>query len=442
MLLDSGTTALQVARHIEPAASLVVVTNDVGIMNELVTRENVQLVFLGGTLRRKNLSFYGTQTERALQDLHVDKLFLAADGFDIEKGLTTHFEPEAISEPHDVPGGLRNHRRRRLLQIRPDLPAQDSRAPAHLETGDRHGAPGRSPRGADADRRRGHHRVKAIREIIAEHKAGRAVGHLFRLLRASAGDRGGAAHARRESGSGVDRGHLQSGQSGRRLHGHAPRGFQPLRARASRRGSACRREQVLLGGDHLGPNCWQDLPAEAAMAKSEQLIADYVARGLSQDSSGLLHVLCGRSDAAHRRGRGGASGAACAPLPSRPGSAPAAKPPVYVVGTEVPVPGGAQEALTELALTDPAGRHRNHRRPFGGVPVRGTAYVWPRVIGLVVQPGVEFDHHKVIDFHAPRAADLAARGRGAALHGLRSAFHRLPDARPICARWCRSTLRS
>jgi DeoR family transcriptional regulator, aga operon transcriptional repressor len=72
------------------------VTNDVGIMNELVTREKVQLVFLGGTLRRKNLSFYGTQTERALQDLHVDKLFLAADGFDIEKGLTTHFEPEAL----------------------------------------------------------------------------------------------------------------------------------------------------------------------------------------------------------------------------------------------------------------------------------------------------------------------------------------------------------
>jgi DeoR family transcriptional regulator of aga operon len=96
VLLDSGTTALQVARHIEPGTSLVVVTNDVGIMNELVTRENVQLVFLGGTLRRKNLSFYGTQTERALQDLHVDKLILAADGFDIDKGLTTHFEPEAL----------------------------------------------------------------------------------------------------------------------------------------------------------------------------------------------------------------------------------------------------------------------------------------------------------------------------------------------------------
>ena len=95
VLLDSGTTTLQVARHINPKDSLVVVTNDIGIMNELVGRESVQLVFLGGTLRRKSLSYYGTQTERAVQDLHVDKLFLAADGFDIEKGITTHFEPEA-----------------------------------------------------------------------------------------------------------------------------------------------------------------------------------------------------------------------------------------------------------------------------------------------------------------------------------------------------------
>jgi len=95
VLLDSGTTTLQIARHLNPKDSLVVVTNDVGIMNELIAREKVQLVFLGGTLRRKSLSCYGTQTERTVQDLHVDKLFLAADGFDIEKGITTHFEPEA-----------------------------------------------------------------------------------------------------------------------------------------------------------------------------------------------------------------------------------------------------------------------------------------------------------------------------------------------------------
>jgi DeoR family transcriptional regulator of aga operon len=95
VLLDSGTTTQQVARHIRAGESRIVVTNDVGIMNELATREGVQLVFLGGTLRRKNLSFYGPQAERAMEDLRVDKLFLAADGFHVEKGVTTHFEPEA-----------------------------------------------------------------------------------------------------------------------------------------------------------------------------------------------------------------------------------------------------------------------------------------------------------------------------------------------------------
>jgi DeoR family transcriptional regulator of aga operon len=81
---------------VKPDDSLVVVTNDVGILNELVSHQDVQLVFLGGTLRRKSLSFFGTQTEQALHGLHVDKLFLAADGFDIEKGITTHFELEAL----------------------------------------------------------------------------------------------------------------------------------------------------------------------------------------------------------------------------------------------------------------------------------------------------------------------------------------------------------
>ena len=50
---------------------------------------------------------------------------------------------------------------------------------------------------------------------------------------------------------------------------------------------------LLLGGDHLGPNPWQALPAEEAMARAEVLIEDYVARGLSQDPSRLLDVMRG-----------------------------------------------------------------------------------------------------------------------------------------------------
>jgi D-tagatose-1,6-bisphosphate aldolase subunit GatZ/KbaZ len=82
--------------------------------------------------------------------------------------------------------------------------------------------------------------------------------------------------------------------------------------------------------------------------------------------------------------------------------------PAYVVGTEVPVPGGAKEALTDLALTDAAAATATIDAHWEAFQSAGLHHVWPRVIGLVVQPGVEFDHHKVIDFQSPRAADLAA----------------------------------
>ena len=77
---------------------------------------------------------------------------------------------------------------------------------------------------------------------------------------------------------------------------------------------------------------------------------------------------------------------------------------VYVIGTEVPVPGGAHEDLAELAVTTPeAARHTlaAHQQAFEQA---GLAQIWPRVIGLVVQPGVEFDHTHVIDYRPELAA--------------------------------------
>ena len=68
--------------------------------------------------------------------------------------------------------------------------------------------------------------------------------------------------------------------------------------------------------------------------------------------------------------------------------------PVYIIGTEVPVPGGAQESLNELTVTSPEAAKMTiaaHKLAFARL---GLSDVWPRVIGLVVQPGVEFDHHK------------------------------------------------
>ena len=166
-------------------------------------------------------------------------------------------------------------------------------------------------------------------------------------------------------------------------------------------------ERVLLGGDHLGPNPWTHLTAEEAMAKAEVLIDQYVAAGFRK-----IHADCSMSCAddptplpeeviAHRAARLIRVAEAAQ---ARVGGEPC----VYVVGTEVPVPGGAAEDLPELEVTTPRAAIATleaHRRVF---EEQGLADAWPRVIAVVVQPGVEFDHHKVIDYDRAKAAALSA----------------------------------
>lgn len=166
-------------------------------------------------------------------------------------------------------------------------------------------------------------------------------------------------------------------------------------------------QRLVLGGDHLGPNRWQSEPAEQAMAHAEDLIASYVAAGFKK-----IHLDCSMSCQGDP-----------VPLTDELMAARAARLAnvaeqtateqfghsdlVYVIGTEVPVPGGAHEELAELAVTTPeAARHTlaAHQQAFEQA---GLARLWPRVIGLVVQPGVEFDHTHVIDYHPERAAPLS-----------------------------------
>jgi D-tagatose-1,6-bisphosphate aldolase subunit GatZ/KbaZ len=248
--------------------------------------------------------------------------------------------------------------------------------------------------------------VKVIQEVVARHKAGRSVGVYSACSAHPLVIEAALNQVGRQSGPVlIEATSNQVNQDGG-YTGMRPADFSRfVLAIAARLGVPS--GQVLLGGDHLGPNCWQDLPAEAAMVKSEQLIADYVAAGFRK-----IHLDCSMSCAddptpltdvvvAQRAAR------LCA-VAERAWSRVGGEAPVYVVGTEVPVPGGAKESLTELALTEPAAAAATidaHREAFQSV---GLHAVWPRVIGLVVQPGVEFDHHKVIDFQPPRAADLAA----------------------------------
>jgi len=248
--------------------------------------------------------------------------------------------------------------------------------------------------------------VKAIQAIIAQHKAGRSVGIYSACSAHPLVIEAALNHARRRSAPVlIEATSNQVNQDGG-YTGMRPADFNRfVLAIAARVGMPP--SQVLLGGDHLGPNCWQDLPAESAMAKSEQLIADYVAAGFRK-----IHLDCSMSCAGDPAPLCDAEVAAravrlCA-VAERTWERVGGEAPVYVVGTEVPVPGGAQEKLAELQLTDAAAAAATieaHRQAFQAA---GLQQAWPRVIGLVVQPGVEFDHDKVIDFRASRAGALAA----------------------------------
>ena len=166
-------------------------------------------------------------------------------------------------------------------------------------------------------------------------------------------------------------------------------------------------QRLLLGGDHLGPNCWQHLSAEVALTRSERLVADYVAAGFRK-----IHLDCSMPCAGDPVQLSDEIVAArvarlCA-VAERSWQRAGGEAPVYVVGTEVPVPGGAHEALAELRPTEPAAAAATieaHRRAFTLAKLDAA---WPRVIGLVVQPGVEFDHYKVIDFLPGRINALSA----------------------------------
>jgi D-tagatose-1,6-bisphosphate aldolase subunit GatZ/KbaZ len=80
----------------------------------------------------------------------------------------------------------------------------------------------------------------------------------------------------------------------------------------------------------------------------------------------------------------------------------------YVIGTEVPVPGGAHDTIGALAPTSPGAAEATLAAHKGAFARAGLAGAWPKVAALVVQPGVEFDHTQVIDYQRERTEDLRA----------------------------------
>lgn len=88
IILDSGTTTLEIARCIE-AKNITVITNSIDIASVLSNREDIELIVTGGILRRITRAMVGHMTEAALRNFRVDKAFIGANGISLEEGITT-----------------------------------------------------------------------------------------------------------------------------------------------------------------------------------------------------------------------------------------------------------------------------------------------------------------------------------------------------------------
>lgn len=247
--------------------------------------------------------------------------------------------------------------------------------------------------------------MKTLRDLIRRHKSGAAVG-MYSVC---------SAHplvleatlklaARSDALALIEATSNQVNQEGG-YTGLRPAAFRErVLAQADAIGLA--RERIVLGGDHLGPNAWQHLSSAAALAKAAAMVAEYVSAGFRK-----IHLDCSMACADDPRSLGDEliaerTAALCA-LTEAAWRDAGGEPPVYIIGSEVPVPGGAHEPLGALAVTTPAAAQETidaHRQAFAR---HGLEAAWARVIGLVVQPGVEFDHDQVIDYNRAKAAALS-----------------------------------
>ncbi len=167
-------------------------------------------------------------------------------------------------------------------------------------------------------------------------------------------------------------------------------------------------EKLILGGDHLGPNRWQKEDEESAMQKAEVQIRNYVEAGFTK-----IHLDASMSLGNERTKPNGLLEAETvatrtARLCKVAEQAATEKniKPVYVIGTDVPAPGGAKETEDDIRITPPEELEETINVTKEKFYQNGLEAAWERVVAVVVQPGVEFSDAKVFDYDKNKAAEL------------------------------------
>ena len=172
------------------------------------------------------------------------------------------------------------------------------------------------------------------------------------------------------------------------------------------------KEKLILGGDHLGPLIWQNEKEKDAMEKAIALVASFVEAGFSKihiDTSMKLadddpNIPLSKNVVAKR----GAVLAKTCEETYRQIRNNDTMFPVYVIGSEVPVPGGAQEEELSLSVTKSDDLVDTIESFSNNFFAMGLEDAWNRVIAVVVQPGVEFGDHQIFEYDREKAKELIA----------------------------------
>lgn len=168
-------------------------------------------------------------------------------------------------------------------------------------------------------------------------------------------------------------------------------------------------ENLILGGDHLGPNRWQNKDSASAMEKAKVQIASYVSAGFTKihlDASmklagdGDLKITLNPSIVAER------SAILCKAAEDAVTKSDNNDLPVYIIGTDVPPPGGAKDHQNYLHITSAEEVEETISLTKKAFQKYNLQEAWQRVIGVVVQPGVEFGDSEVFDYERKNSQHL------------------------------------
>lgn len=191
--------------------------------------------------------------------------------------------------------------------------------------------------------------------------------------------------------------------------GLRPDGYRDLVYRIADR-AGFPREKIILGGDHLGPLTWQSEPEDIAMGNAAELVRRFVEAGFKKIHLDTSMRLAGDPPALPVETvarRGAELYAVCeAAYQKLLRDNPDETRPAFIIGSEVPIPGGAQEAEDSIAVTEPAAVQETLRAYREQFALHGLDGAFDNVIGIVVQPGVEFGDSEVFRYDRTRAARL------------------------------------